>query len=188
MTARTHRTGIRALRDTRGGAAVEFGILAPILALVFAGLIDLGSVLFVKFRIDSAVSAGASYALVQADNVDAAGAEQLAAAIASIVANATGDPVDATITVNNGTIATATGGKIALSGKAAGADSCYCPSVTEDGLAWGEAAKCGADCKGGGFAGKFVSIAASRHYAALFSNYGTIKADAVTAAALVQTK
>src|SRR5580692_477499 len=55
--------------DDRGIAAVEFALLAPIFCLLMAGVIDLGGVLFTKFQLDAAVTAGANFAQVNASNV-----------------------------------------------------------------------------------------------------------------------
>src|SRR5690606_10869198 len=75
----------RFLRDRRGSAGIEFGIIAPVLGLILGGAVDLGGVVFVKFRLDNAVSAGANYALVRGADVSAENGQRLAGTIAAII-------------------------------------------------------------------------------------------------------
>ncbi|WP_207536578.1 TadE/TadG family type IV pilus assembly protein [Sabulicella rubraurantiaca] len=51
------------MRCRKGVAAIEFAFVAPILALVLMGVMDLGSALQQKQRLTAAAQAGAAYAL-----------------------------------------------------------------------------------------------------------------------------
>ncbi|MET0219421.1 MAG: TadE/TadG family type IV pilus assembly protein [Tardiphaga sp.] len=62
----TVRTIFRKLlghRQEAGTAAIEFGILAPLLALVLVGMVDLSSVMYQAMQLNSAVEAGTFYVL-----------------------------------------------------------------------------------------------------------------------------
>jgi Flp pilus assembly protein TadG len=51
------------LRCRRGAAALEFGIIAPVLILLLAGLVDLGGAMQQAIRLENAARAGAQYAM-----------------------------------------------------------------------------------------------------------------------------
>lgn len=55
--------GRRLARDTRGVAAVEFALLAPVLLLLMAGLVDGSRLILGEMQINAAAQAGADYAL-----------------------------------------------------------------------------------------------------------------------------
>ncbi len=171
-----------------GVAAVEFAVLAPVFALVFAGMADLGGVLYTQFRLNAAVSAGANYALINASSVNSTSGASLANTIAAVVENNAGaNWANDTIVVNNGPTVTITSGSSASSGTASSADSCYCPTLSST-IAWGAAATCGSACAGGGLAGKFVTITSSRTYTPLFSNYGIVSNGQITVTTSVETQ
>ncbi|MGH6993486.1 MAG: TadE family protein, partial [Caulobacteraceae bacterium] len=84
-------------------AAVEFALMAPIFGLIFAGMADLGGVLYTQFRLNAAVSAGANYAIVNAANVDSTNGASLASTIAQVVENNAGSNwADDSIVINDG--------------------------------------------------------------------------------------
>ena len=73
MRTRSRSLGVWASRATaRGVAAVEFALVTPIFCLLLAGIVDLGGALYTKFKLDSAVTAGANFAQVNAGNVSSA--------------------------------------------------------------------------------------------------------------------
>jgi Flp pilus assembly protein TadG len=177
--------------DDRGIAAVEFALLAPIFCLLMAGVIDLGGVLFTKFQLDAAVTAGANFAQVNASNVSSTNGAALASNIATIVETSQGAGwANDGVVVNNGPTTTVTTGTASSGGTATNADSCYCPSGTPGAFTWGSAATCGNPCSGSntGFAGKFVTITASRQYTPIFSSYGIVANNTITASAAVQVQ
>ena len=183
------------LADDRGIAAIEFAVIAPLFCLLFVAAIDIGSAVYTRFKLDAAVSAGANYALINAANVSATGGATLASNIAAIVENgvASGYANEA-IVVNNGPTATVSGGTpsaagtLSTGGTNAPADSCYCPTGTTTAFTWGAAKTCGSACAGGAVAGKFVTIVATRTYNPIFSSYGLIANNTITASATVETQ
>lgn len=192
MTTAMRRLDMRALvRDRRGIAAVEFALVTPIFCLLLAGIVDLGGALYTKFKLDSAVTAGANFAQVNAANVSSTNGQTLANNIATIVETSQGSGwADDGVVVNNGPTSTVSGGTATASGTAANADACYCPSGTPGALTWGSSTSCGSPCPGTntGYAGKFVTITASHSYTPIFSSYGIVKNDTITASAAVQVQ
>ncbi|MGH6986539.1 MAG: TadE/TadG family type IV pilus assembly protein [Caulobacteraceae bacterium] len=190
MRADGARSFIGRFGRSRGGvAAVEFALMAPIFGLIFAGMSDLGGVLYTQFRLNAAVSAGANYAIVNAANVDSANGGSLASTIALVVENNAGSNwADDSIVINDGPTETITGGTASAGGTASNADSCYCPTGSGSAITWGSTQTCGAACAGGGIAGKFVTISVSRTYQPLFSSYGIVQNGAVSVSTTVETQ
>jgi Flp pilus assembly protein TadG len=178
-------------RDVRGAAAIEFAFVTPVFCLLLVGAIDLGGALFVKFKLDSAVTAGANFAQVNVSSVNSTSGQSLANNIATIVETSQGSGwADNVVTVNDGPTTTTTGGSQTTSGTAANADSCYCPSGTAASFTWGSTVTCGTACSGTntGYAGKFVVITASKTYTPIFSNYNLINGNTITSSAAVQVQ
>jgi len=179
------------LRDTRGIAAVEFALFTPVFALLLAGIVDLGGALYTKFKLDSAVTAGANYAQINAANVSSTNGQTLAANIATIVETSQGSGwADDGVVVNDGPTANVSSGTPSNGGTAANADLCYCPTSPSGTFAWGASTTCGAPCPGvnTGYAGKFVTITATRQYTPIFSSYGIVQNDAISTSAAVQVQ
>lgn len=185
---RSSRAPRRFRTDERAVSALEFALIAPVFCMLLFGAVDFGGVLYVKFNLEGAVSAGANYALVNAASVSSSGGAGLAANLTSIVANDHSTAwADATAVVNNGPSSTVTSGAATSGGTAAAANSCYCPTKAGTGVTWGSVQTCGATCPGGGVAGKFVTIVASRTYTPMFS-YGIVRNSVVSASATVETQ
>ena len=179
----------RFVRDEGGVAALEFALIAPTLCLLLAGVADFGGALYTKFKLDAAVAAGANYAQVNAANVNSTSGASLATNIAAIVENAEGsNSANNVIVVNNGPSVTDSSGSSSSSGTPTSANSCYCPTGTTTSLTWGGAATCGSTCAGGGVAGKFVTVTATATYTPIFTSYGLIQNDTITASATVETQ
>jgi Flp pilus assembly protein TadG len=183
------------IADERGIAAVEFSILAPVFCLLFVAAIDIGSAIYTRFKLDAAVSAGSNYALINAANVSSTGGATLGSNIAAIVENSEGTGyANEAIVINNGPTVTVSGGTsstpgtLSTGGSNAPADSCYCPTGTTTAFTWGAAKTCGAGCTGGSVAGRFVTIVATRTYNPIFSSYGLIANNTITASATVQAQ
>jgi Flp pilus assembly protein TadG len=178
-------------KDRRGIAAVEFALMTPIFTLLLAGIIDLGGALYTKFKLDAAVTAGANYAQVNAGNVNATSGQTLASNVATIVETSQGSGwADDGVVVNNGPSANVSSGTASTGGTASNADLCYCPSGTPGSFAWGNSTTCGTACTGTntGYAGKFVTIVATRQYTPIFSSYGLVQNNTITASAAVQVQ
>lgn len=182
------------LVDRRGVAAVEFALLTPVFCLLLAGVVDLGGALFTKFQLDAAVTAGANFAQINAANVGSTNGQALADNIATIVQTSQGVGwANDDVIVNNGPSATIQPGggssqTTTTGGTASNADLCYCPSGTPGAFTWGSSTTCGASCPATGYAGKFVTITATRQYTPIFSSYGLVQNDTISASAAVQVQ
>jgi Flp pilus assembly protein TadG len=189
LFARCGPRGLSARRQTSGIAALEFGLIAPLFATMLAGTADLGDYMHITMRLNASISAGSNYAILNASNVSSSTGAALAANIAALVASSTSSNwANATVLVNDGPSASITGGTASSGGTAANADSCYCPTGTTGNWSWGTAVTCGNNCAGGGTAGKFVTIAATRSFTPIFPAYGIINAGTITATTMVQTQ
>jgi Flp pilus assembly protein TadG len=178
-------------RDRGGIAAVEFALLTPVFCLLLAGVVDLGGALYAKFKLDSAVTAGANYAQINAASVNSSNGQTLANNIATIVETSQGSGwADDGVVVNNGPSTSVTSGTPTTGGTAANADVCYCPTGAVGTFTWGSSATCGSACpgSGAGYAGKFVTITATKTYTPIFSSYGIVQNDTITATAAVQVQ
>lgn len=52
-----------AMRDTRGVAAIEFGIMIPLFSLLVISVTDIGLAVYRKMQVEDAAQAGAQYAI-----------------------------------------------------------------------------------------------------------------------------
>ena len=184
------RFGAAFVRDRRGVAAVEFALISPTIILILVGLIDLGGMLYTRFQLDASLSAGTNYAMVNASSVNSTSAAGLANTLAGLVSSGqSSNWANSSVTVNAGPQAGSSGGTVSTSGSASSADSCYCPTGTSASLTWGAAQTCGVTCTGGGYAGKFVLLSATRSYTPIFSGYGLVsQAGTMTVNSLVQVQ
>ncbi|HJU15429.1 MAG TPA: TadE/TadG family type IV pilus assembly protein [Stellaceae bacterium] len=187
---------VRALRaldilraENSGVVAIEFALVAMMFLTILAGTVDLGILIYVEEKLDTAVAAGAEYAEANAANVNSSGGSNLAAAIAGVVANANGSGwANSGVCVNNGPTAAVNGSAPACSGTASNADSSYCPSGSPPSWSWGSAETPGSACSGGGIAGKFVAITVSRNISPIFPSFGFVQNGTISQSVLVQTQ
>ena len=179
---------LRALLVARDGiSTVEFAVAAPTILLILAGIMDLGRALMTKFEVSSAVSASTNYALLNAARVNSTAGATLATEIATVAKSSLdGNQGDVTVVINHGASVQVNNGQASPSGTAANADSCYCPTLASGVVNWGATKTCGSACTGGGVAGKFVVVTASKPYSPMFSGYGIVEDDAITVRAIVQ--
>lgn len=173
----------RAAREETAASALEFALLAPIFGLIFAAAADFGGIVCTRLSLESTVSAASNYAVVNAASVASSTATTLANSVASV---ASGSWADATVTVNAGPTRVQTPTSGTSSGTSAPADSCYCPTVSGETVSWGSAVTCASNCTGGGLAGKFVTIRATRNYTPLFVGYGIVSDGQIAVRAVVQ--
>ena len=163
------------LRRRDGTAAVEMALISPVLMILLAGIIDFGRAYREEIALSSAVAAASQYALLNVASINSTNAAGLATTLSGIVANTNGAAwAGATVTVNGGATTAIAGGVPTASGTAANSDSCWCPTGTTAAWTWGSAATCGSACPGGTLAGKFVTIAGTRQFTAIFTAYGLI--------------
>ena len=172
IASRRSPSGLAALWRTRTAvAAVEFAIMAPVLVIMFIGIIDCAQAFLVEMKLSSAVAAGAEYVVNNTSSVTSTGGARLATNTAAIVGNINGTGwASGTIVVNNGPTSTFASGQATSSGTASNADSCYCLSGSPGSWSWGSAVACGSACTTS-LAGKFVTITASRTLTPFFSHY-----------------
>ena len=162
-------------RRRDGTAAVELALISPMLMILLAGIIDFGRAYQEEIELSAAVAAASQYALLNAASINSASATIVAATLSGIVANTNGpDWAGATVTVNDGATNAISGGATTASGTAANANSCWCPTGVSANWIWGASAACGSSCAGGTLAGKFVTVAGTRQFTAVFTAYGLI--------------
>lgn len=89
--------------DRRGVAAVEFALIAPVLCLLVAGLIDGSRLIVQTMQVKAAAQAGADYA--RKNGWDAAGISNAVTSATSIAVTASPAPVQAADCVSGMTIA-----------------------------------------------------------------------------------
>jgi Flp pilus assembly protein TadG len=158
-----------------GTAAVEMALISPVLMMLLAGIIDFGRAYQEEIELSSAVAAASQYALLNVASINSTNAAGLASTLSGIVANTNGTAwAGATVTVNDGATNAVAGGVPTASGTAANANSCWCPTGAAAAWNWGSAATCGSTCAGGTLAGKFVTVAGTRQFTAIFTAYGLI--------------
>lgn len=175
--------------DRRGVAAIEVALILPVLAVIVAATLDFGAILYTRFKLDESVASAANYAMVNSANVNSTSGSALATAMATLVATTHGSAwADSSVVVNAGPQESDTSGMLSPSGSDSPADSCYCPSGTAGSVTWGSAHTCGATCTGGGVAGKFVQITASRAYTPMFAGFGVVRNSTIQSSSLVQVQ
>lgn len=152
-------------------AAVEFAMMAPVLAILFIGIIDCAQAFLVEMKLASAIAAGAQYVVNNTSSVSSTSGATLAASAAGIVGNINGSGwASGAVVVNNGPTSTFSGGTATASGTASNADSCYCLTGSPGSWSWGNPVACGSACATS-IAGKFVTITATRTLTPFFSHY-----------------
>lgn len=184
-------TDLRARRARRfstsqaGASAVEFAVLAPILLLILAAIIDLGTLVYTRMQIESAISAATAYAFANAENVSGENGGSLGLGMTKLLVARLGGDISADIVVNNGPRQSYAEGQIASSGSASQASQCHCLQNNGGALTW-VTTSCGAACVAGGTAGRFVSITVRKPYQPLFYDYGMTQNSQAMGAAIAR--
>ena len=174
------------LADERGLSGMEFGLIAPVFALLMIGTVDIGGMLATKLDLNASISAATAYAQMNAANVNSTSGATLASNLSLIVAHARGPSwADSDVLVNNGPGSSVSNGARNGRGSGAGADMCYCPQRSGTSVNWGNSRSCKAACPSGGVAGKFVSLSASHQYTPIFFRSFS---GLLTTSALIQTE
>ena len=170
---------MRMRRDERGSVAVEFAMLAPLLLLILAGVIDMGSAASVRLSLDARVTAAADYALLQPAPGDSQAAMVLAAQLVSLLQGNSSETAE--VVVNNAARAQWTGTSAPVTALSGDAAMCYCPTLVGGQLDWGPGMACGAPCASGESAGQFVQVSATAQHSSLFPIHAFIDGDTVHA-------
>jgi Flp pilus assembly protein TadG len=100
--------------DRRGVAAVEFALIAPVLCLLVAGLIDGSRLIVQTMQVKAAAQAGADYA--RKNGWDAAAISNAVTSATSITVNASPAPAQTTACVSGMVIAPTAGATCAAGG------------------------------------------------------------------------
>jgi Flp pilus assembly protein TadG len=181
---------VRPLAQRNGTAAVELALTAPMLMILFAGIIDFARAYDQEIELSSAVASASQYALLNVASINSTSVASLAATLSGIVANSNGAGwASATVTVNDGATSAVSNGVTTPSGTPANANSCWCPSGGGSvAWGWGVAATCGSACAGGTLAGKFVTITGTRAFTAIFGAYGLISNTTLHQSTIVQAQ
>lgn len=138
-------------RRDDGVSAIEFAIIAPAIALLLLGVIDLANGLWQQMQVSSAAQAGAFYASVQGVNGTPSG-------IKSAVTNATALTVTPTLSSSSSpSCQSATPSSIPA------AEWCGCPNTTSGVTS----ATCGSACSDGSTAGHYVTVCAQAPFSAI---------------------
>lgn len=178
------------LRKSDGVSTIEFALVVPVLLLIIAGIVDIGGALKAKFDLNASISAASNFVLLNADNVTAAKGGDLATKVAAIAGGglSSGQGM-VSVSVNGGPGVAVTDGASQAQTGGSNADKCYCPSRNGSTVSFGAEVACGTQCSaGGGTAGKFVVISASKPHNPLFGGFGVIDAGNVNVMAVVQPK
>lgn len=171
------------LRDSRGSIAVEFALVAPVLMVVLAGVIDIGSAAYARHALHARVTMAADYALLQPAPADQDAASTLAGSLVGLLPRSASDSVE--VVVNNAVSAAWNGTAVTTSPGPGNATNCYCPTLSSGDIAWGAVAGCDAPCGSGDSAGKFVRISARSNHVSIFPGYAFI-GDTVGASAVLR--
>jgi Flp pilus assembly protein TadG len=93
---------MRPARDRRGGTAVEFALIAPVLILLLAGLVDGSRLIVATMQVKAAAQAGADYA--RRNGFNASAIQGAVASGTSLAVTATPSPAQQTACVSGMTI------------------------------------------------------------------------------------
>lgn len=168
----------RSLRRDQGGSiAVEFALVAPVLLLILAGVVDIGSAAYARLSLDTRLTAAAEYALFQPAPADREGAEGLAETLAALLSGEASETAE--VDVNNAAQARWTGTQVTTTSGPGEADMCYCPTPAPEGVTWGTPQECGATCATGESAGQFVQISTTARLVTLFRGYDLMDSETV---------
>lgn len=179
-------TRIRA--DRRGAVAVEFAIIAQVLAVIFAGTAEIGLIYFKRLQLSNTLATATNYAMVNPASVSAAGGAALATTLGAILANdGIAAPATVRVVVNNGPQRSIENNVATGTGSASDADRCWCPTGGTA-VTWGTATTCGSTCTSGLRAGKFVELRVSRAHTTLFTGYGGVVDGRISLMSLVQVE
>jgi Flp pilus assembly protein TadG len=113
------RLGRIAGRETGGAAAVEFGIMIPLLSLMVISVTDVGLAVYRKMQVEGAAQAGAQYAIVR--GFDANGiTNAVTSATNSSAISASPSPVQFCGCPTSGGVSSVTCGTVCTGGAQAG--------------------------------------------------------------------
>jgi Flp pilus assembly pilin Flp len=128
----------RLLREERGVSAIEFALIAPVIAILIIGIIDFGMGLWRQMQVANAAEAGAAYAAAKGWNSTTGGIENAVTSATNFSA-------------------------ITASPAPTWPPWCGCPN-TSSGVT---SATCGSNCGDGSLAGHYVTVQAQASYSTI---------------------
>lgn len=170
--------------DQRGSIAVEFALVAPVLMVVLAGVIDIGSAAYVRHSLDTRVTAAAEYALMSGKLKTLRDVDELATDLLRLLQGGASETVE--VAVNNAARIEWTGSSSTTTLGPGDADAHYC--IASDGeIAWINAVDEDTPCgTSGEAAGQFVRISATARHVSIFPGYAFSDEDTVGASAVLR--
>ena len=139
-------------RAEEGVSAIEFAIIAPMVALLVIGVMDIASGLWEQMQVSNAAQAGAFYASLNGWNATTS-------AVESAVTNATTLTVTSQLSSSTSSACQTTATTTAFSQTI----WCGCPNTSSG----PSSATCGATCSDGSEAGHYVTVCAQAPYSAI---------------------
>ncbi|MFO7757061.1 MAG: TadE/TadG family type IV pilus assembly protein [Roseovarius sp.] len=168
------------LGDTRGSIAVEFALVAPVLMIMLAGVIDVGSAAYARLSLQSRVTTAGEFALMADLDADA-----LAESAMGLLRGRASETAE--VVVNNAAKAKWDGSEVTTQSLSGDAMACYCPTRSDGQIEWGSSVGCETSCDtSGDSAGRFVQISATADHVSIFPGYAFIDGDMVRASAVLR--
>jgi len=167
-----------------GNIAIEFALLAPVLLLIVAAVVDIGSAGILSQRLNVKANAAADYILLQAAPEDKDAATTLATSLVGLLQ--TGGNAIAEVDINNAVAARWADESLTTSTGGGDLTRCYCPSSSQGTVAWGPPVDCDTICTAGETAGQFVNISLGTPYIPLFPAFGFWDNDTVEVSAMIR--
>lgn len=160
----------------KGASTVEFALIAPVFIILIAGVADVGGLLISRSDVSTAVTAGSTFLIVNAERV-ASAPEEVARQTAAVAGDRLPVGGVARVTVNGGLTVEYANGGFSTSGNASSANLCFCPQGSGASLSLGSPLECGSPCSSGGYAGRYIQVMASHGYRPLFGGFGMVSPD-----------
>lgn len=156
-------TGIRKAlrrfrRDDRGGPALEFALVTPVILVVMGGMTDFSLANWTQGVLANSVAEGAAYAMLAGPGVTAANIQAVVSQKLSLAASS-----------------------VTVSGPA-----CRCLSNAVPSVATSQT--CGATCADGTLAGKYVTISAQFTYTPVMPSFSQLSTPVLTETVEVRLK
>lgn len=166
-------------RSQHGASAIEFALVAPLVLVLLAAVVDFGLLVQSRSNMEAAASSAMSYALAKAQDIKPDTAVSYVTTVAGIAARQLIDEASVDVALNRSLLAGKNASGPYQTGQGAAANLCYCP-VRGTPVTWGNPLACNAPCPDGGFAGKFLAIKVSKPYQPLFLEFGLVSNGTLT--------
>lgn len=161
-------------RNQRGASAIEFALITPVILLLLAAVVDFGLLVHNRSTLETAASSAVSYALAKGQDLKASNAQTYVATIADIASRQLDADVRVDVILNRTLVNSRTEAGPTQGGTSSVANQCHCPTRSAGVIEWGDTIRCNAPCSEGGFAGRFLTVRASKRYQPLFFEFGLI--------------